>query len=430
MSKKSLSFEVICAMCGLYLFIPIRWGIGGAHLTSILLLLCLTLCLLQNKKMYLPKEVLNVSVVLYFGIYTLLYLKDGSWGMGLNFLLEQLIPYYLCVVYINTEQKLQGALNCFTKAAFLYAILGIVEAVTKFNLFDSIIGTVYESQQQMMRFGIYRPRGICTMTINNCIVLCFALCLVAYYMNIKKKVTWFDKATYGLLLVNAILTLSRAALVMVLGSQILIGLKTDYIKNKNRIAIVTIVGVCGSLITEVLGFHLIKDVITQFILMFSSVFSKEAAASLSSSFGANPNGIGHRFMLYEWIFEDVGNHWLFGLGSQAAFGRYVMAKTLKTSIENYYLSRYFHFGMIGVLTSIVAILSVIIYSVKNRKRCASFEKKININDVVLIAFLMYLVVLLTVSTTDDVRVFSLMLGITVARNRIAKRNAQRKNEKN
>lgn len=421
---KRMSIDISRLLVTVFLFLPISWTVFGAQLPAAINILIL-LFLIRKNHGGLPiiREILTLPILVVYTYFGIRYTQSGYFLGFLNFLSGTLLTTYIIVLYIDTEHKYKAMLKRLVNCALVYAVLVIVEAFTRLNLFDLILGRIYGAQEQMVRFGIYRPRGMCTMTINNCIVLCFVASLIAYYMFVSERVTLVDKISYVLTIVAALLTLSRAGIIMLALTQLYIGVSTGFIKNAKRL----IYGVLGLIVciatVYIFNIKVVKNIVQQFYLMFAVVFNDSLSNSLSSNFGANPNGIGHRELLYDWVTEAVRNkgNELWGLGMNVQFQYRLSQSTVKTSIENYYLASYFSAGQVAVVLIGIAFASIIIYAFANR-HLKIVPGNCSINSILIVLMVCYVVVLTTVSATDDLRALCLFIGFAIAHNRICKRD--------
>lgn len=417
-----LSISISKLMVALFLFLPISLSVFGAQAPAAMgLLTCAIIILQGNGKMLIVKELWSLPILAIYVYWFFRYSQCGYFLGYLNVLCGTIITTYVIVVLVDSEEKFFDLLKCLVNAALIYAVLSIIESFTRFNIFDVISGKTYFAQEQMMRFGIYRPKGMCTMTINNCILLSFVASLIAFYLYSSKKTTTIDKCAYVLTLVAAILTLSRAGIIMLVISQLYIGITTGFIKNPKRILYGLLGGASGVLLVNIFNISSIKNALQQFYLMFAIVFDNSLGNDLSTSFGANPNGVGHREMLFEWVMDAVKGHELWGLGINARFEHRISQSTIKTSIENYYLAQYFMAGQVAVVLVCIAFAAIIIYALLNRKYNIA-EGKCSLNSILIVLMLCYCVVLTTVAASDDLRMLCLFCGFVIAHNRICANN--------
>lgn len=417
---KKNEFKIVIFFLSVYFFIPIKWELMGISAPYILIIFTFLTCILLNQKIVFYKEFISFSVILYFGVMALLYLRSFSIIQYVKLFIGYFLVFYLLVAYIDTTDKFFKALDIISKVFLIYSIFGIFEALTKVNVFDLLFNIIDNNTSTMIRFGILRPKGANTMTINNCIVLNFATILITYYMSISTTIKKSTKISYILVVINGLLTLSRGAMVLLIVTQCFIGMASGYVKNKRKILIATEITALSCILIEVLNLQKIKNMILQLYYSYAVFVKSNQSAKIDSSFGANPNGIGHRGLLFTWVTEKVGKQKWFGLGVDAVFSQQISTSTIKTSIENYYLATYFRFGYIGVAVFLITIFLILIYLLKWSKRKVSFEKNFNINTLLLAVIPVYLGILLSVSATDDLRMLVLTLAFAVIRNRLCK----------
>ena len=111
-----------------------------------------------------------------------------------------------------------------------------------------------------------------------------------------------------------------------------------------------------------------KTAMNNFLYMFLAVVSDEYVDSIANTVD-NTTGIGHRFLLYEWVWNSVKGNLLFGRGLVARF-RYDTGTMMKTAIEVQYLYTLFHNGIIAMVAEIGMYLGLLFssfgYGKKNR----------------------------------------------------------------
>lgn len=401
------------------LFLPYGALLGPLHISNIILLGFYIIVLFKNGfKLRVPSEMKGFSFVAFILIMLICYMKDFSIMSYINTILHMFLPFMICVALIKTEKRLKEALIVFEKACFIYSILGIIEAFTKFNIMYRVFGIELGmgTIDQMMRFGIYRPAGGASMTINNCIILSVCLLIVLYNRSIKEENTRFSDIVAIMISINAILTFSRSALLL----YFIVLLYYLFVSRALRISKKAIKRFLVALpivsLVYIRIFKSINSAINQFYLMFNVVFNDSVESRLASNFGANPNGIGNRFELFGWIFERIENNKLFGLGNSAQFSHAFSSTWIKTSIENEYATILFHFGWVGLVAHLILAIGIIHDIVKSPDN-RDFETNISLKKYCLLFFVIYLVVMLTVAACEDFKMVALLFGLLIARNK-------------
>lgn len=366
---------------------------------------------------------LNNKVYLYYFIMCFLYLRDGSFMDYISLITDTLILFALVADGIKSEDDYFKCIRILALVSSILAVLAIIETFTDFNLFDLIANsTVEKVGANGYRYGLTRARGPFTTPINYCVYLLFSLGAIVYGLlnDLKGKTFWV--IAWILSVAAALCTLSRAPMLSIALSQILIFWKAGifsklktYVKVLVAIAIITLMG-------YFYDFSIITDTVDKIFAMFVAVIKPDVATAITSSgeFGINADGVGQRLILFVWIAEEINKSllsFLFGTGVGTGFSKVVSNIFTKTSIENHYLSVLFHTGVIGLAVECSLLVGILVFIKKSNSRLMT-ECKISFASMMMISTLLYYVTMFTVDTFDDKRIFVVLLAILFAKNKV------------
>lgn len=366
---------------------------------------------------------------LYLVAYSVQALLDTSLAKAFAYIIAQLVVCIVVYTEIRKRDIFSEALHMLVYAAGCLSVTGLVEEITRTNIFHIISGLPSGSFYTETRLGIYRIETSFSHPIVYCAYLCFIAGLLIYLIDceLDEKKKRIYRIIYVLVLINALFTMSRSTLLVLVLEQAILGYMTGVIKFSKKVIFVTIIGAAflfTSSIFELAYISKIKDVWYMFLALFSDSYS----SLYSTSFGMNESGIGNRFELFTWVADAVKGHEVLGMGTSASFSYSVSAVEstwnysytwTKTSIENEYLYNYYIHGVVGIVMFSLNIIGVIVYAIKTRlkrKRCAICaeginEHKITFPNLMAVLLIGYAVTLFSVRSSDNVRIFNILICI-------------------
>lgn len=322
-----------------------------------------------------------------------------------------LISYFLTRYVILNGVRSREAFNRIISAIILifsiYSIFGIVEAFTEYNIFDAVFNRYVETgyAANSIRYGIMRGHGVCTISINNGILLSMAWAIAGYRLfNLKVgKIRW--TICYILIGVECCLVLSRASIAFGVIVQCLLALKCGYKWILQRL----FVGVL--LVTPVI--LLMSNKLTQFIsaivqmfLPILAVFNDSFYKYINTAEGIG--SIGQRLSLWGYIFDSVKDKILFGWGYSAQFS-VMIGNFNKTSIEVHWLMLLFQAGLVG-MAGFICYQGGCLKSICATKTSIG-EYRVEFSYVMLIVTVGYFVVLFTCAGFEDLQMFYLLMAL-------------------
>lgn len=398
-------------------FIPTRGKILGISSANLLVLCCgCSVFFNKLKKTQIPVFYLIYTIVTI--ICMLYHFTDRSLYLHIIEIVQIVGVAYLVVVSINTRQDFEKILKYITVIFAIYGLLGIIESLFHFNIFDALTNTqvVYEHANGI-RFGLARSRGACGTSIHNGMLLVLVLSLVTYCLiNAKKREKKLYFTAYILIVINCFCTLSRGVWLEVVISQILIFLALRTTKQvKIVFKIVVGIGILLCLL-YIIAPSFIKNVGDIISEMFGSVIN-----TLTGTGTSEVGDEGDRLLLWGWVWSTVQSHATWGLGYAAKFAYLTPAGYIKESIEVMWLYKLYQIGFVGLVGYIFLQVSSLIYFVKYNFKKYINKDKINFNYVLLMTSIAYFITQFSCAGSEDLRFFYFVLALAFAYNKIIKK---------
>ena len=352
---------------------------------------------------------------IYIGVVAMVQLAHAEYTTMLGTLLDTLILYVVLSSCLSSKSDMDFFVRIFLFVLILYSTFCVVETMTGFNPW-SLVGADVNS---FVRFGIHRAYGAYTTSINNGVFLMLTFPLSWYAQKLfldKRLSTVAIIATW----IALICTMSRGPILFAIALNIAIVWKSGLFRffKRNTLKIIIVILIIGCL----LMIPAFRSVLDKFLNMFMAVFDPTVAEEINEDFGSNAVGIGHRNMLFSWVWQDLNGHYWFGVGANTplhhAWRTSHNTISIKESIENFYLSTLYHYGIVG-LTALIAFLTEVSCRlfVKYRVERKLFALK-KASDSILFRFFMtficYYGVVFTVSAVDDFKMFFILLAIVEA----------------
>lgn len=430
--KKDFFIGFIILFIVIYMAAPYYFYIAGVKFIYIWSIIgCLMLIVLNGKIVLYKKKstalTIGLSIIIFVDL--LIYILNNEFFTGIAFLCEILLVPIILIPLINSKERFLRTINGIINFSICISILGIIEEIFKFNFFSIFNNIDISLNYNPLRFGILRILSFHSHAIIYCLWIMFMIGLLYYALSIPENKKYKNKyiIAYILLLINALCTLSRSALLVLVLLQILLLYKSGYklfIKKIIQIACIAIV----LIIISILFIPQLKDLIFNTIDMMIALFDDNYAQSISNSFGNdNLSGIGNRVDLYSWVLEKMNGKWLLGNGIFSDFVyKYKNSDgywTQKTTIEVQYLNVLYHKGILGLGTEVLLYLLLIIttFEKKSNKKM-DFESYITFGNVCNIIFLCYAMILFAVNTSTERNTFYVIVMLLLSYNNLNKEN--------
>lgn len=336
----------------------------------------------------------------------------------------------MTMVFVDVIKKRSVFLKVIDTIIFaggLVCILGIFEQITGINVAYTFFNTVGASPNyNSIRLGLIRIIGFTSHAIAYCVYIMFLLSIIIYRFNNLgpgKKKTLF-KIIYIIGWVNAIFTVSRSSILMLIICQLLLQLRTGVKKSLKLAFLALLVLTCVLFVNTVFFPKSDIQFLSSFISMFLGIVNPNYANKIANTIGDNMDGFGQRLVLYNWVWDSVKDSLFIGKGGLADFDyRYTLTsgfyttEHVKKSIEVQYLYQLYHFGIIAMVTQIAMYVKLVVMGLKGaKKRPSEWEGKLSFNFVVGITFFVYFIQFFAVNQATDRYMFNILLYLLFAYN--------------
>lgn len=357
---------------------------------------------------------------LYIGAIVFVMFTHGQYTVLLGTLVDILVLYLVMNSCMRSKNDMNFFVRVFLVVLIVYSAMCLLETMTGLNLW-SILGVNVESYS---RFGLHRAYGAYTTSINNGSFLLLTFPLIWYAQKF-----FHSKLLPNVAMISSFIalfcTMSRGPILFALILNIVIVWRSGIFCFIKRHFLAVFMAIL--LFTAVIVFlPSARMVLNNFFKMFQSIFDSSVAEDISQDFGSNANGVGHRFMLYSWVWEESAGHRLFGVGANVPLNHlwkpdsYHIA--LKQSIENFYLATFFQYGFTGLISLIAFLLETLTHVFmgykRERKSFALIKAGSSFQFRIFITFICYFGTLFTVSAVDDFKMFIILLVFSEAYHRI------------
>ncbi len=350
-------------------------------------------------------------------------LISGSYTELMWFFIRTLIVCYVIVCVINSREKFEKSINIIVYVFGVLSIFGIIESVTHFNIFSILNTTGTALNYNDLRLGMIRIISYHSQTIVYCVSLMFAASLDLYAMSLdvnRKKINIL-RVIYALICINVLLTISRSAILAFAASQVLIMLKSGFKKFVVRAAALFVLGIAALPVIAVL-FPGVVDQLKNMLYMLLALISPKYKDLVRSAFGDdNVTGIGNRMDLYSWVWDKMKGNVLLGYGYNADFsyGHRVTGDgyawtAVKETIEVQYLAILYYYGITGLVAEIIAYISLLYYTIKDKFKPASWEGKLSYSYIIFIVLICYYLMFFAVNQSSEYKLFYVIIMLLFA----------------
>lgn len=417
MNRKSLNRYLILFAAIFIMFLPRRIYIAGVFSFRAIILGIFLLVVLKYRKITVPRIVRSPFTLIYLLYSFAYYCVTGQITSGIGFLVDTLILICLMTSLIRDEFRFDYFIDCFIIMLAVYDIMGIIETVTGFNIYDVISGN---SSGSSIRFGLTRFCGAGLVSSNNANFLLLASIMVLYRIlhcdDGRKRKRYI--AIYALNAIALCCTLTRAPIMLFFALQVVWLAKAGVFRFLNRyfLRVIVAVLVVAALITFV---PQINTIVINFTAMFQALFNASTADSISSSFGSNAEGTGERLQLYGWVTQQIKGSEIFGKGPNTSFIQEWTtsygARVTKKSLENHYLMVLYQFGAVGLVTFICHFLYML-FSVFRSGRYISKQRADKWNFCIMVSWGIIIMIpaMFVTGLFDELRMLYLMVALSVS----------------
>ncbi len=332
-----------------------------------------------------------------------------------TYLLTCVVIPYLIICFIDNRERFYQTIDVLIGAGALIGVFGLLESITKINLFQPLANGQMTEFFYEVRYGLLRIMTTFGHPISYGIYQCFISALIVYRLStdFATKNKKFYIIAFILSTLNIFLTVSRIPILMFIIIQILFAYK----KHKRNFLPWFILVCLGILLIAltISVFDINIPFIDDLFATFRSFFKGETASS------GETVGMGNRVELFEWVTKSMGNSWIFGKGFEAEFAYKVFEWQTKTSIENQYLNILYHTGLVGLITLLLSYLGILYFAKRMQKKhhLLSNEKSFSFASVIFIVLLVYFIAQFGVQETDITRIYVILVSLLIAYYRIS-----------
>lgn len=417
-------YNLMCFLIAIFPILPYWFKIASVNVAYVICLIdCVLVFLLSGTKIPLYSNMAMTFIAQGIIIRIVQLLLAGN--------VKTLVFYFVTTValliamlhVVNNRNRFIGIINTLVYASGFVSFWGLVEEVTHFNIFSLLNTRGAILNYNSLRFGLLRIISFSSHAIAYCLYLTMMLCLIFYSFQFcqSRKERIVKRMIYLMALANAILTLSRSSLLVLIASQLILlyfasGLKKFIITAIKFIAVAGIViAVLSVMNSKVL------NAVQMFFYMFLAVFNDSYSDSISAAFGNdNLRGIGNRLDLYSWVWQELNGYRVFGKGYGAEFshrftfmsGIYTV-EDVKTSIEVQYLSTLYYFGIFGMISQLIAYLGTILLCLKDKLAKAYWEENVSFSFVAIVALIACYLEFFAVSQGTDRELYVLIVNLLI-----------------
>lgn len=319
----------------------------------------------------------------------------------------QIVAFWLTVsMSLTSEQQIDSLVESLISITFPLSILGIFEEFTSINIFSELFGggAIYSEA----RMGMNRIYSTFTHPISYGIYLTIVAVMILYMLDKYENNKMYINLV--LVLINLCFTISRSIITAGIASLILMMVISGMLKLTKRkmfllIAIVILVFISPMLFPNILNFF------SEIFRSVVAVFDPNVKAELGSAEG-------NRKDLYAWTLYTLQGHYIFGMGTTAVF-RYVIASyawgdSVKNSLENQYLYLFFLHGLLGLITYVMSMLNIIVFSIKGLQQ--KYNK--SVMKAVFVIVIMYIIMLFSTAESSENTMWYVVLAMGIATKRI------------
>lgn len=328
-----------------------------------------------------------------------------------NPLFDWLIAFLLFRLMYIRYFSLNEVLDLIKKILWVLCISGLIEFLFKFNVFTlldtGISGLNYGA---LMRGDSLR---ICTAfghPLGYSLILNMFFPLMCYNANKKVINLLQNKRLFILMLINILLTGSRAGIAVFLAEAILIYLFTNHKYYSNlifySIIIVVLIGLVLAIASDM---EFVQNILRTVMYVIDEILGTDYAVNFGG-IKEIANSSKYREVLWQ-IFEIERYKTLFGRGNNIVI-KIIIDGFFVESIDNYYINAYLRFGILGLFTFICLfvtyIMKLYIGIIKKEKKSLSI-----LSLIILIGYLASLFIVDELGTMRYIMIIFSILSIFV-----------------
>ncbi|WOO38855.1 O-antigen ligase family protein [Anaerocolumna sp. AGMB13020] len=427
MRIKVNSKTILMGFLFLYPIVPWYISIGPLNLVNIISFLFVLWWFFYSRKINIPSKSTNIGFWLYMIIYSAQAFYDTTILKAFAYFTAQLVVCIILCSEINRQRVFDQAMDALIYAGGFLCITGLFEEVTRFNIFHRISGLDNAYFYTEIRLGFYRIETSFSHPIVYCGYLCFIAGILLYQMTKAVQGSHKErlyKTVYLLVIINAVLTMSRSTLIVFVLEQVIILSMTGLVKFSKKALSGVLAGALLLALLSIFNFQAFEK-IKNIWYMCIAVFDDRYSSLYTASFGLNESGMGNRIDLFNWVSDAIKGHELLGMGTSQEFSYSVNATNAiwgtsyswtKSSIENEYLYNYYIHGLLGLISFCFCIIGSLLYVSKVYRMRRHFvrkesigEKSLTFSGVMTVLLFGYAITLFFVRSSDNVRMFNVLM---------------------
>lgn len=416
MRKSKISIFSFCLfVIFLYPILPqYVYVVGGINMVNTLLaIFCFVYIFMYGK---ISRIALKDSIIFYWVfmiMMTIKYLADAGPLKAATYAMSFVLLPLFFISVIDTKSKFIKVIDTLIAAGLFLGILGLIESVMKFNFIQLLASDGTEFFHEV-RYGLLRIMTTFGQPIAYGLYQVFIIVLINYRKGVKHNKRYLN-ICYVISTLNILLSVSRIPILAYIIIQILLIYRKSKKKFLNYMAFICVVALAGTIVGTAFGFKI--PLVDDLLQTVDQLLSGNSTSSSTTV------GVGNRFDLWMWVYLSMGNNWVWGNGAITKFAYKVYEWQTKTSIENQYLFILWHNGLVGLVLLILSYVSTLRFSWKRRHCYMDQDKEgLSFNYVVFILMAVYYVVALGVQETDLTRMYSIMIALLIAYNRVANKS--------
>lgn len=353
---------------------------------------------------------------LYMSLYALQSFCTVNAFKGLSWVLDFILVPVMVIMIVDRPERFDIAIDVLISAGFLLALCGFVEEILKFNFFQQLANNSTDIVfYHEVRYGLLRLMTTFGQPIEYGLYQMFICALIVYRRRQPGCHKRFLTVAYFCCLCNIAFSVSRLAIIGVILIQFLFWYGQSKRVFLNRIILLGIVFTLVYFFLTSFGNDSIgpvQDIVNTFRTMMGLQVSSVSSDSVI--------GAGDRFSLWNWVYQSMRGHWVWGYGISQNFSYRIFAWQIKTSIENQYLNILYHNGIIGVVALACSYLSVLWFSFKYRRRQIRQNlESITFTKVAFIICFVYYFLEFGVQESDITRIYTILIALIISYFRIS-----------
>lgn len=359
------------------------------------------------------KSLLSFSMLYFITVFlsNIFKMYENSIHEILYFIAVFFIPGYIISKCVITKKFFFEIIDFILLIFSIYAILCIIEGFSQFNIFDIILERQIELWgANSYRMGIYRSHGYCSVSINNGMILFMVWMLASYRLYNVTKVKYL--IPFILIGISLFLNLSRMVIIVAVAAQLLILIQLKKSKLFSYICCTILVLIGIMLLFPEKVESIFSDIYNTFIPLIEEFFGNTERNN-----GMFSGGSGHRFALWNWVYNSTKDSLLLGQGYGSVFnyiyyvnGFYV----IKESIEVHWLYLLYHAGVLGLSGFICYQFYCIKEMLSTRVISKNSLEKPTFVNVFIIMSLGYFAILFTCAGFEDLELYYILFPLFLA----------------